>query len=118
MNKKGWKTAEKNVSTSFQVLQAPESWSKYTTPPSCEAPREPTMYVQPTGNGSLDVFTGLLEVLALLLAANMVEVEQSFNFGSLGRVSISKFSRRGRKAANKISFNLPSWQCGRLAATP
>ena len=31
MNKKGWKTAEKNVSTSFRVLQAPESWSKYTT---------------------------------------------------------------------------------------
>ena len=32
MNKKGQKTAEKNVSASFQVLQAPESWSKYTTP--------------------------------------------------------------------------------------
>ena len=31
MNKKGRKTAEKNVSTSFRVLQAPESWSKYTT---------------------------------------------------------------------------------------
>ena len=31
MNKKGWKMAEKNVSASFQVLQAPESWSKYTT---------------------------------------------------------------------------------------
>ena len=30
-NKKGRKTAEKNVSTSFRVLQAPESWSKYTT---------------------------------------------------------------------------------------
>ena len=30
-NKKSWKTAEKNVSNSFQVLQAPESWSKYTT---------------------------------------------------------------------------------------
>ena len=29
--KKGRKTAEKNVSTSFRVLQAPESWSKYTT---------------------------------------------------------------------------------------
>ena len=25
------KTAEKRSSTSFQVLQAPESWSKYTT---------------------------------------------------------------------------------------
>ena len=31
MNKKGRKTAEKNVSTSFRVLQAPESWLKYTT---------------------------------------------------------------------------------------
>ena len=31
MNKKGRKTAEKNVSTSFRVLQAPKSWSKYTT---------------------------------------------------------------------------------------
>ena len=31
MNKKGQKTAEKNVSISFRVLQAPESWSKYTT---------------------------------------------------------------------------------------
>ena len=29
--KKGQKMAEKNVSTSFRVLQAPESWSKYTT---------------------------------------------------------------------------------------
>ena len=31
MNKKGQKTAEKNDSTSFRVLQALESWSKYTT---------------------------------------------------------------------------------------
>ena len=31
MNKKGQKRAEKNVSTSFPVLQAPKSWSKYTT---------------------------------------------------------------------------------------
>ena len=31
MNKKGRRTAEKKVSTSFQVLQAPKSWSKYKT---------------------------------------------------------------------------------------
>ena len=31
MNKKGWKTAEKNVSNSFWVHAAPKSWSKYTT---------------------------------------------------------------------------------------
>ena len=31
MNKKGWKTAEKKVSTSFWVRAAPKSWSKYTT---------------------------------------------------------------------------------------
>ena len=31
MNQKGWKTAEKNVSTSFWVGVAPKSWSKYTT---------------------------------------------------------------------------------------
>ena len=31
MSKKGRKTAEKKVSTSLWVLQAPESWSKYTT---------------------------------------------------------------------------------------
>ena len=29
--KKGWKTAEKNVSTSYWVRAAPKSWSKYTT---------------------------------------------------------------------------------------
>ena len=31
MNKKGWKRPKKSVSTSSQVLQAPESWSEYTT---------------------------------------------------------------------------------------
>ena len=31
MNKKGWTTAEKNVSTSFGVRAEPKSWSKYTT---------------------------------------------------------------------------------------
>ena len=31
MIKKGWKMAEKNVSTSFPVCASPESWSKYTT---------------------------------------------------------------------------------------
>ena len=31
MNKKAWKTAEKNVLTSFWVSAAPKSWSKYTT---------------------------------------------------------------------------------------
>ena len=35
MNKKGWKTAEKNVSTSFWVCVAPKSWSKYTTTGIC-----------------------------------------------------------------------------------
>ena len=30
-NKKGWKRLKKSSSTSFHVLQAPESWSKYTT---------------------------------------------------------------------------------------
>ena len=31
MIKKGWKTAEKNVSISIWELQAPKSWLKYTT---------------------------------------------------------------------------------------
>ena len=31
INKKRLKMAEKSNLTSFQVLQAPESWSKYTT---------------------------------------------------------------------------------------
>ena len=31
MNKKGWKRLEKSSSTSLRVLQAPKSWSKYTT---------------------------------------------------------------------------------------
>ena len=31
IEQKSLKTAEKKVSTSFQVRAAPESWSKYTT---------------------------------------------------------------------------------------
>ena len=33
-------------------------------------------------------------------------------------LSILKFQRRGRVAANKMLVNLPSWQRGRVAATP